>query len=177
MAPDCAATMRADAAAYAGELTALHDWIGASIASIPEDQRVLVTAHDAFAYYGRAYGIDVQGIQGISTEAEAGIADIRAVVDRVVELGVPAVFVESTINPRTIQAVVDGAAARGHAVTIGGELYSDAMGAPGTPAGTYIGMMRANTLTITEALGGEPAPWPAELMDWAERWSLELAAE
>ncbi|MFW5833796.1 MAG: metal ABC transporter solute-binding protein, Zn/Mn family, partial [Pseudomonadota bacterium] len=92
-----------------------------------------------------------------------------------VDLGVPAVFVESTINPRTIQAVIDGAADRGHEVVIGGELYSDAMGAPGTAEGTYIGMMHANTMKIVTALGGEPARWPAELQDWAEQWSVDVA--
>lgn len=176
VAPDCAAEMQANAERYTTELGQLHDWIGASIASIPDEQRILVTAHDAFAYYGRAYDIEVQGIQGISTEAEAGIADIRSAVDTVVELGVPAVFIESTINPRTIQAVVDGAAARDHEVAIGGELFSDAMGDPGTAEGTYIGMLRANTLTIVTALGGKPAPWPDALMGWAEQWAIDLAA-
>jgi manganese/zinc/iron transport system substrate-binding protein len=175
VAPDCAETMRADAEAYQRRLAALHDWITASVASIPEAQRVLVTAHDAFAYYGRAYGLEVRGIQGISTEAEAGIRDIRNVVDLVVDLAVPAVFVESTINPRTIQAVVDAAADRGHEVRVGGELFSDAMGAPGTAEGTYIGMLYANTMRIVEALGGEPAPWPAELEPWAERFDVEIA--
>ncbi len=173
--PDCAATMRANVEGYRNQLAALHDWIGASVASIPEDQRVLVTAHDAFAYYGRAYGIDVRGIQGISTEAEAGIKDIRDVVDVVVGLGVPAVFVETTINPRTIQAVIDAAADRGQEVRIGGALFSDAMGAAGTPEGTYIGMLHANTVRIVSALGGTPAPWPAELRPWAERFDLEMA--
>ena len=173
--PDCAEAMRANAEDYRRQLAALDDWIVASVASIPADQRVLVTAHDAFAYYGRAYGIDVRGIQGISTEAEAGIKDIRDVVDLVVELAVPAVFVETTINPRTIQAVVDAAADRGHEVRVGGELFSDAMGAPGTAEGTYIGMLRANTLRIVTGLGGEPAPWPAELRPWAERFGVDVA--
>ncbi len=177
VAPDCAAEMTAAAEAYVTQVEALHGWIGASIATIPQEQRVLVTAHDAFAYYGRAYGIDVRGIQGISTEAEAGIADIRAVVETVVELGVPAVFVESTINPRTVQAVIDGAADRGHEVVIGGELFSDAMGAPGTAEGTYIGMLHANTMTIVTALGGTAAPWPEALQDWATRWSVDVATQ
>ncbi len=177
VAPDCGADMTARAEDYAAQLEALDAWIEASVASIPEGQRVLVTAHDAFAYYGRAYGIEVHGIQGISTEAEAGIADIRAVVDLVVATGVPAVFVESTINPRTIRAVIDGAAAKGHDVVIGGELYADAMGAPGTAAGTYIGMLQANTMQIVTALGGAPAPWPPQLEGWAERWSVAVGGE
>lgn len=175
VAPDCAAAMERRAAAYREQLAALHDWIERSVASIPADQRVLVTAHDAFAYYGRAYGIEVEGIQGISTESEAGIADIRRMVDTVVERDVPAVFIESTINPRTIQSVIDGAGKRGHEVVIGGELYSDAMGEHGTPEGTYIGMLRANTLAIVEALGGDPAPWPEALAGWAQRWGVAAA--
>jgi manganese/zinc/iron transport system substrate-binding protein len=165
--------MQTRAAQYRTQLDALDGWIGDSVASIPAPQRVLVTAHDAFAYYGRAYDIDVEGIQGISTESEAGIADIRAMVETVVSRDVPAVFIESTINPRTVEAVVDAAADRGHTVEIGGELYSDAMGAPDTPGGTYIGMLRHNTVRIVRALGGDPAPWPAPLMAWAETWNAD----
>jgi manganese/zinc/iron transport system substrate-binding protein len=177
VAPACAAEMTARAASYRAELDALHDWIAKSVATIPETQRILVTAHDAFAYYGRAYGIEVKGIQGISTESEAGIADIREMVDLVVERDVPAIFIESTINPRTVEAVVDAAKERGHEVEIGGELYSDAMGEPGTPGGTYIGMLRANTLAIVTALGGEPAPWPSALAAWAETWEVATSRE
>ncbi len=170
--PECAATIDANAEAYGRELAALHDWIAASIASIPEGQRILVTAHDAFNYYGRAYGIEVAGIQGISTETETGVADIRAMAEVVVEREVPAVFVESTINPRTVQAVIDAARQRGQSVAIGAQLYSDAMGEAGTAEGTYIGMLHANTRRIVEALGGMPAPLPAALADWAARWGI-----
>lgn len=170
--PECADAMKQRAADYRERLEALDGWIRESIATIPERQRVLVTAHDAFAYYGRAYDIDVEGIQGISTESEAGIADIRAMVKTVIERDVPAVFIESTINPRTINAVIDGAGERGHEVTIGGELFSDAMGESGTPEGTYIGMLRANTRAIVKALGGKPAPWPEPLAAWAQRWNI-----
>lgn len=170
--PACAESFAAGAAAYRDQLLALHDWVAESVASIPEGQRILVTAHDAFAYYGRAYRIEVEGIQGVSTDAEAGVADIRAMADLVAERGVPAVFVESTINPRTIQAVIDAAAERGHAVEIGGELLSDALGAEGTRGGTYIGMIHGNTTHIVEALGGTPAPLPEALAPWAERWDL-----
>ena len=176
VAPDCAADMADRAAAYQDQLAALHDWITASIASIPEAQRILVTAHDAFAYYGRAYAIEVAGIQGISTESEAGVADIRDMVDVVVERSVPAVFIESTINPRTIQAVIDAAAERGQQTEIGGELFSDAMGEAGTVGGTYIGMLYENTMTIVESLGGTPAPLPEALQPWAEAWDIDLAA-
>lgn len=175
VAPDCTAELQSRAQSYQDQLTALHGWIGDSIATIPEGQRILVTAHDAFAYYGRAYGIDVAGIQGISTESEAGVADIREMVDVVVSRQIPAVFIESTINPRTVQAVIDAAAADGQTVEIGGELFSDAMGAPGTAGGTYIGMLFENTITIVRALGGEPSPLPEALQPWAETWNVEIA--
>ena len=177
LVPHCGTELEQRAADYQQQLLALHDWIADSIASIPETQRILVTAHDAFAYYGRAYGIEVAGVQGISTESEAGVADIREMVDIVVEREVPAIFIESTINPRTIQAVIDGAAERGQEIVIGGELFSDAMGEPGTAAGTYIGMLYKNTVTITEALNGTPAPLPAVLHPWAEAWAIEIAAD
>ena len=163
IAPDCAAAIRERAATYRERLAALDEWIAASIATIPERQRVLITAHDAFGYYGRAYGLEVRGIQGISTDSEAGIADIRRMVSTVVERRIPAVFIESTINPRTVEAVVDAAGRRGHELAIGGELYSDALGSPGSGAGTYIGMLRSNTETIVRGLGGKPAPWPEAL--------------
>jgi manganese/zinc/iron transport system substrate-binding protein len=177
IAPGCAADMAQRAAGYQAQLAALHAWIKDSVAAIPETQRVLVTAHDAFNYYGRAYGIEVAGIQGISTESEAGVADVRAMVDVVVDRKVPAVFVESTINPRTVQAVIDAAAERGQDVVIGGKLYSDAMGEAGTPGGTYIGMLFENTETIVEALGGKPVALPRALHDWAEAWDIEVAAK
>lgn len=163
LAPECAQAMAANAATYGEKLTALHDWTIASIASIPKAQRILVTAHDAFAYYGDAYGIEVAGIQGISTQSEAGIADIRETAELIINRAIPAVFVESTINPRTIQAVIEAAAQAGHGVVIGGELYSDAMGDAGTVGGTYLGMIYENTLAITEALGGTLPPLPGIL--------------
>ncbi len=173
LVPACAGAMQERAAAYAAELEALDAWVRASIATIPERQRMLITAHDAFAYYGRAYGIEVHGIQGISTESEAGIADIRETVDTVVGREIPAVFIESTINPRTIEAVIAAAAGRGHAVALGPQLYSDAMGEAGSAAGTYIGMIHANTAAIVTALGGRPAPLPGALVAWADRWNVE----
>lgn len=177
LAPACAETLRANAARYVTRLEALHGWVTASILSIPEEQRLMVTAHDAFAYYGRAYELQVEGIQGISTESEAGVADIREMARLVAERDVPAVFIESTINPRTVQAVVDAAAELGQEVEIGAELYSDAMGDPGTAAGTYLGMILLNTVAVTRALGGEPSPLPEALTGWAERWGVDLAAE
>lgn len=170
--PECATTIEANTERYQAQLLALHEWVKESIASIPEEQRILVTAHDAFNYFGRAYNIEVEGIQGISTETETGIADIRSMADSVVTRNVPAVFIESTINPRTIQAVIDAAEQRGHDVEIGGELYSDAMGDAGTLDGTYMGMIYRNTQHIVEALGGSLAPLPTELDDWANEWQL-----
>src|SRR5690606_13174085 len=150
----------------------LHDWIGQAIATIPAGQRQLVTAHDAFAYYGQAYGIDVAAIQGLSTESEAGVADIRATVELIVEAGVPAVFVESTINPRTIQAVLEAVNNPGTRTVLGGELYSDAMGELGTPEGSYIGMLLHNTRVIVIALGGHLPELPAGLATWTEQWGV-----
>lgn len=170
--PECAADIAGNAERYGEEMDALHEWIKDSIATIPESQRILVTAHDAFNYYGRAYGIEVAGIQGVSTETETGVADIRVMTDVVVERSVPAVFIESTINPRTVQAVIDAAERRGQAVSIGGQLYSDAMGETGSVDGTYLGMLYANTRHIVEALGGEILPLPEALDDWAARWQV-----
>ena len=126
----------------------------ASIGSIPAQARVLVTAHDAFAYFGRRYGLEVVGIQGVNTESEAGLRAIEAAVEIVVARRLPAVFVESTVSDRNVRAIVEGAAARGHRVRIGGRLFSDAMGPGGTYEGTYIGMIDHNVTTIARALGG-----------------------
>ena len=124
------------------------------LGSVPERQRVLVTAHDAFNYFGRRFGYEVVGIQGISTESEAGVLDLENLVDLLVERKVGAVFVESTVSERNIKALIAGAAARGHTVVIGGELFSDAMGKSGTYEGTYIGMIDHNASTVARALGG-----------------------
>lgn len=158
--PDCAAQIAQNAAAIEAQIAALDQWARISLETIPEAQRTLVTAHDAFAYFGRAYGLHVAAIQGISTTSEAAIADIDAVAGTVVAAKVPAVFVESTVNPRTIQALLQAVSARGGTVQIGGQLYSDSMGAADSPDGTYIGMIRHNVSTITTALGGTLAPWP-----------------
>jgi manganese/zinc/iron transport system substrate-binding protein len=152
--PDNAAVYQANAAAYIAELEALDAYVRKVIASIPENQRVLVTAHDAFNYLGRAYGLDVRGIQGLSTESEAGVQDIEKLIDFLVKRGLPAVFVETSVADKNVRALVEGAKARGHDVGIGGELFSDAMGEPGTYEGTYIGMIDHNATTIARALGG-----------------------
>jgi len=140
--------------AYRAKLATLDEYARKSIASIPEDQRMLVTAHDAFGYFSQAYNIPVHSPQGISTESEAGVDDINKLVDLLVDRKLKAIFVESTVNPKTLQAVIEGAAKRGHIVKVGGNLYSDAMGAGGTYEGTYIGMIDHNATVIAHALGG-----------------------
>lgn len=152
--PAGAAEYSANAQAYAARLDALDAYAAQVLGSVPEQQRVLVTAHDAFNYFGRRYGYTVVGIQGISTESEAGVQDIERLVDMIVRNGVRAVFVESTVSERNINALVTGARARGHELAIGGRLYSDAMGDAGTYEGTYIGMIDHNATTIARALGG-----------------------
>lgn len=152
--PANTAAYQANATAYRAKLEALDRYAKTSIASIPEPQRVLVTAHDAFQYLSRAYGIEVRGIQGMSTESEAGVKDIEDLVAFLVERKIPAVFVESSVSDKNVRALLEGAAAKGHAVVIGGELFSDAMGAAGTYEGTYLGMIDHNITTIARALGG-----------------------
>ncbi|MFC7440869.1 metal ABC transporter solute-binding protein, Zn/Mn family [Laceyella putida] len=137
---------------YMTELKELHDYSREQIATIPKQQRVLVTAHDAFGYFGRAYDIEVVGLQGINTNSEYGVADVSKLVDLLTSRKIKAVFVESSVPKRSIEAVVQGARQRGHEVEIGGELFSDAMGKEGTPSGTYIGMVRHNVDVITGAL-------------------------
>lgn len=139
-------------AAYERELAELDREVEREISSIPEDRRVLVTAHDAFRYFGREYGMEVRGLQGISTEAEAGTGDVSGLADYLAEEEIPAIFVESSVSPRSIRATQAATEARGWEVEVGGELYADAMGEPGTRAGSYTGMIRENVDTITEAL-------------------------
>lgn len=150
--PDAAAEFARRAAAYDAELDALHNWVVEQVAAIPVSGRVLVTAHDAFGYFGDAYGIEVLGLQGISTVAEYGVNDVRALVDIIVKRKVKAIFVESSVPERSINAVREGCLARGHDVVIGGTLYSDAMGEVGSGADTYVGMVRSNVNTIVAAL-------------------------
>ena len=144
----------ANAASLREQLQALHEYGLSSIASIPQSNRVLVTSHDAFGYFGRAYGLEVVGVQGLSTESEAGLQRINELVDLLVERKISAVFVESSVPRKNILALIDGAKSRGHEVKVGGELYSDAMGAEGTYEGTYVGMLDHNITLVTRALGG-----------------------
>jgi len=150
--PGRKADYEARAAAYIGELEDLDRYVRKQIASIPKKRRVLVTAHDAFGYFGRAYDIQVVGLQGINTASEYGLSDVQQLVNLLTERKIKAVFIESSVPKRSIEAVVKGAAAKGHRVSIGGELYSDALGEAGTPEGTYVGMIRHNVDTIVSAL-------------------------
>lgn len=153
-----AATYRANAGAYARELEALDAEVRAEAARAPADRRVLVTAHDAFNYFGRAYGFRVRGLQGISTASEAGLGDVQSLAEFIADRRIPAMFVESSVPSRTIEAVQAAVRSRGFAVAIGGQLFSDAMGSPGTPEGAYPGMIRHNIRTIVRALLQEPMP-------------------
>jgi len=149
-----AAYYEANAKAYLAKLDRLDAYAKQVIGSIPKEKRVLITAHDAFNYMARAYGLTVKAPVGITTEAEASIKDITALVDFLVEKKIGAVFVEASVSPKNMQAMIEGAAARGHTVVIGGKLYSDSMGPAGTYEGTYIGMIDHNVSTIARALGG-----------------------
>ncbi|HMN29171.1 MAG TPA: zinc ABC transporter substrate-binding protein, partial [Caldilineaceae bacterium] len=152
--PAHAATYQASAAAYLQELETLDGYVKEQAATVPAEQRVLITAHDAFHYFGRAYGFDVRGLQGISTASEAGTADVRALADFIVEHEIRAIFVESSVPVRNVEALQAAVKDRGFEVIIGGQLFSDAMGNPGTPEGAYAGMVRHNIDTIVKALLG-----------------------
>ena len=153
--PERTAVYEANAAAYLAELADLHTYIEQEVARLPPEQRVLITAHDAFRYFGHAYGFEVYGLQGISTEAEAGTADVQALANFIAENQIRAIFIESSVPVRNVEALQAAVSSRGFQVEIGGELFSDAMGSPGTPEGTYIGMVRHNVDTIVGALLGE----------------------
>lgn len=150
--PANAAAYTANAAAYLAELDVLEAYVREQAALVPPQQRVLITAHDAFNYFGRAYGFEVMGLQGISTASEAGTADVQRLADFIVDNRIPAVFIESSVPVRTVEAVQAAVRSRGFDVAIGGQLFSDAMGDAGTPEGTYLGMVRHNIDTIVGAL-------------------------
>ncbi len=152
MDPENAADYDANAAAYRAELEELHHYVLEQAARVPEQQRVLITAHDAFNYFGRAYGFEVRGLQGISTQSEASTADVQELARFIAENEIPAIFIESSVPVRNIEAVQAAVANQGFDVEIGGQLFSDAMGDAGTPEGTYVGMVRHNIDTIVGAL-------------------------
>jgi manganese/zinc/iron transport system substrate-binding protein len=142
---------RARAAAYRDELLKLHDEVRTAIATIPKERRVLITSHDAFRYFGRAYDLEVRGLQGVSTVQDAGVRDVQDLANLIVERRIKAIFVETSVSEAAIRAVQKWAQEKGHDVRIGGHLYSDAMG-DHAPEDTYPGMVRANVKTIVEAL-------------------------
>lgn len=150
--PQNAAIYAANAARFIQELEELHAEVEAKIATIPPESRVLVTAHDAFSYLGERYGLEVVALQGMSTDSEYGLADVRALVRLLVERDIHAIFPETSVSSHGVQAVIEGAAAQGHTVRLGGELFSDALGAEGTPGGTFVGMVRHNVDTMVAAL-------------------------
>lgn len=150
--PEGATVYLANAERYLARLDALDTYVSDQIATIPAGSRVLITAHDAFGYFGARYGLVVRGLQGTNTTAEAGAFDVRALADFIVERRIKAIFVESSVPQATIEAVQAACQDHGWAVAIGGELFSDAMGSAGTPEGTYIGMVRHNVDTLVAAL-------------------------
>ena len=168
--PTNAANYRAKAADYIDQLQLLYDWADAGLRSVAEGQRYLVTSHDAFQYFGAAFGWRMQAIQGLSTEDEAGVGDIQETVDFVIENEIPVLFVESSIPPDTIEAVIEAVRAQGADARIGlRELFGDAMGERDSFGGTYIGMLAQNALTIMQSyqcMGADVAipDWPAGLM-------------
>jgi manganese/zinc/iron transport system substrate-binding protein len=164
--PGAEAELAARAERHRAALLELDRYAEEVLATVPQPQRLLVTSHDAFNYLGRRYAFQVEGIQGLSTESEAGLRRIEELVDLLVLRRLPAVFAESTVPAKGVQALIDGAAARGHAVALGGTLFSDAMGPPGSYEGTYLGMIDHNVTTIARALGGSPP---------ARGWSGKLA--
>ena len=147
-----------NAAHYLERLDQLDAFTEKELSRVPQAQRVLITAHDAFSYFGKRYKVEVRGLQGVSTVAEAGTKDIQDLADFIVRRKIPAIFVETSVPQRTIQAVVAAVKARGFSVKVGGSLFSDSAGSPGTPQGTYVGMVEHNVRTIVGALLGKETP-------------------
>ena len=150
--PDGARVYSENARRYLGELRELDGYVRSESQRVPRARRVIVTAHDAFNYFGRAYGFDVRGLQGISTATEAGAADVQALAEFIAERRIPAIFVETSVPERAIRAVREAVRSRGFDVSIGERLYSDALGDEGTPEGTYVGMVRHNVDAIVAGL-------------------------
>lgn len=150
--PENTAYYQQNADQYLKELNELNQWVKAEISKIPKNRRVLISAHDAFSYFGKAYGIEVRGLQGISTVSEIGLRDVTNLVDFIVKNDIPAVFVESSVSDKSLKAVVEGVQSKGKQLSIGGSLFSDAMGKEGTKEGTYIGMVKHNVSAIVTAL-------------------------
>lgn len=152
MDPAHAEIYKVNAENYRKELLDLDSWTAEQILLIPETQRLMITAHDAFNYFGKAYGVDVRGVQGISTASDYGLKDLEELINLIVEKKIKAIFVETSVSGKSIEALQEGVKAKGHTVVIGGTLFSDAMGDPGTAEGNYIGMVKSNVTTIVNAL-------------------------
>jgi manganese/zinc/iron transport system substrate-binding protein len=162
--PDNADVYAANAEAYVEQLVELYAWMQEAMGQVPEEQRILVTSHDAFQYFGDSVGWQVRGLQGISTESEAGVADIQELAEFIVESEIPVIFVESSVPPNAIRAVQEAVQAAGGEVEVGPrELYSDAMGSEGEFGETYIGMMASNVITIVQGFGYDAPPFPEVL--------------
>lgn len=150
--PENKSYYEANAQKYLNELNDLNNWVGSEISKIPQNKRVLITAHDAFSYFSKAYNIEVKGLQGISTLSEIGLRDVTNLVDFIIARDIPAVFVETSVSDKSLKAVQEGVRKQGKELAIGGNLYSDAMGQKNTPEGTYVGMVKHNVNTIVKAL-------------------------
>ena len=167
-----AARVRQNAQDYRAELARLEAWASQRLDSIPKHQRVLITSHDAFHYFGRAFGVEVIGVQGVSTEQEASQRDVANTIELVRARNVPAIFMETSVNPSLVQQI-----AREAAVKVQGPLYSDSLGAPGSGADTYVGMVVQNVRMITGALGGQDAPFEAASSAQAPQGQAPAAQE
>jgi manganese/zinc/iron transport system substrate-binding protein len=174
--PDNADAYNTNTQAYAAQMTILFDWANENMRSVDESQRFLVTSHDAFQYFGGAFGWQMTAIQGLSTEDEAGVGDIQETVDFVIDNNIPVVFVESSIPPDTIEAVIEAVDAAGGSVRIGvREMYSDAMGEPGTFGGTYVGMIAENVYTVLQSYQCEGVD--VTILDWPEGLTPEPSSD
>ena len=165
--PDNADTYTTNADAYAEQLQMVFEWANEAMRTVPESQRYLVTSHDAFQYFGAAFGWRMFSIQGLSTEDEAGVGDIQEVVDFVMDNDIPVIYIESSLPPDTVEAVVEAVENAGGELRVGvRELYSDAMGEPGTFGGTYVGMLGENVYTVLQSY--QCAGVDIEIPDWPE---------
>jgi manganese/zinc/iron transport system substrate-binding protein len=153
--PAAATLFKGNSERTRARLALLHSRILAAVETLPPDRRVLVSSHDAFRYFGRAYGVKVKGLQGISTASEAGTRDVQRLASSIVSAELPAIFVESSVPRRTMEAVLAAVKSQGHDCVLGGELYSDALGSPGTPEETFEGVVIHNVRTLVTALGGD----------------------
>lgn len=150
--PEMASFFSKNTLVYLEELDSLDVWVGKQLEQIPQDRRILITSHDAFRYFGKAYGIQVKGLQGISTQAEFGLKDISDMVKLITDNGIGAVFVENSVSSKSLEAVIEGVRSKGRKVHIGATLYTDALGESGTNEGTYIGMVQYNVRSIVKGL-------------------------